>query len=132
MPTLTRFKPFYSELFDFITGNAGKEFVQLGCGSGDIGWSRVIYDLIYNISSQKLSRKIDKSLPDSNKTRGFGHICYICGDFSDEHGLVSQQIANENGNNSVDDGISTDEENNGLTIIEITTVINSDNYNDYK
>lgn len=153
MPTLTRFKPFYSELFDFITGNAGKEFIQLGFGSGDIGWSRVIYDVIYNISSQKLSRKIAKNLPTSKKTRGFGHIY---GNLFHKHGFIIQQLLNinkyysfsdsinadkenigqpivdENNNNFGDDGINADEENNGFTIIEITTVINSDNENDDK
>lgn len=153
MPTLTRFKPFHCELFDFITGNAGKEFVQLGCRSGDIGWSRVIYDLIYNISSQRLSRKIAKNLPTPKKNRGFG---YRYGDFSDKYGFVIQQLRNvkkyysfsdrinadkenigqpivdEKNNNFGDNGINADEENNGFTIIEITTVINSDNKNDNK
>lgn len=154
MPTLTRFKPFYSELFDFITGNAGKEFVQLGFGSGDIGWSRVIYDVIYNIYFQNLPIKIAKNLPTSNKkTRGFGDrgFVHIYGNFSDKHGFIIQQFLNvnkyysfsdsinadkenigqpivdENNNNFGDDSINANEENNGFTIIEITTVINSDN-----
>ena len=125
MPTLTRFKPFYSELFDFITGNAGKEFVQLGFGSGDIGWSRVIYDVIYNIYSQNLSIKIAKNLPTSKKTRGFGYrgfgyrgFVHIYGDFSDKHGFVIQQFLNVNKYYSFSDSINADKENIGQPIVD--------------
>ena len=165
MPALTKFEPLYSELFDFITGNAGKEFIQLDCGSNDIGWNRIIYDLIDNIYSQKLSIKIAKNSPTPKKIRGFGYIdfIHIYADYFNKHGFViqspvntneydyfingvnanidrinadkeniDQPIVDKNNNNFGDDGINADEENNDFAIIEITTVINSDNENDDK
>lgn len=120
MPKLSKFKPFYCELFDFFTGNSGKEFIDKeDLEVDDIGWSRIIADLIDEISNVVLSN--------SKNTRG---IFYKNGDFSEEHGLFGRLKNVNNINSSSSDmnytnNIEDKDEFIGISVIEITTIINN-------
>lgn len=73
-PELSNFNLLSTEIFDFIIGNAGKEF-DLTNIDYDIGWNKIIYDVISRISRSELSESFHKIFHSTqNATRGQGPI----------------------------------------------------------
>ena len=114
-PNLSGFKPFHCELFDFMTGNAGKEF---DLNKND--WSNLIKDLIDVISDEKLPPSYRN---DFQENRGLFFITSMDGD-SLNFGLfrdLYSKYKKENKSNYVEN----DDEMRGMVIIEINTMINN-------
>lgn len=133
-PELTQFRPFCCEIFDFITGNAGKLFVTDVCDKCDIGWDRIIQDLKQYISKVVLSKKIRGLAPYqqiNNATRGQG-MCFLKDDNLKNLSIYAYIINNNimfiNQSSDGGDGgvplIKGSEDNDGgISVIEITTLI---------
>ncbi len=116
-PNLSGFKPFHCELFDFMTGNAGKEF---DFDLNDNGWNNLIKDLIEVISDEKLPPSYRD---DVQENRGLFLIASMDGD-SLNFGLFGDlysKYKEENKSNYAEN----DNEMRGMVIIEINTMINN-------
>lgn len=127
---LSKFKPFYCEVFDFITGNSGKVFnLDNAKNNGNKGWDKIIDDLISEVSSATLSKSITRDFPNQGKlTRGQG-ILSLHGNFSNPASLFNRLNIVNNGDNvppfrdNLEDSFGED---GGISIIEINTLISQD------
>ena len=127
---LSKFKPFYCEIFDFITGNSGKIFnLDNVKNNGNKGWDKIIDDLISEVSSASLSKGIARDFPNKEKlTRGQG-ILSLHGNFSNPASLFNRLNILNNGDNFPpfhDDLEDFFWEDSGISIIEINTLISQD------
>lgn len=127
---LSKFKPFYCELFDFITGNSGKIFnLDNVKNNGNKGWDKIIDDLISEVSSASLSKGIARDFPNKEKlTRGQG-ILSLYGNFSNPASLFNRLNIVNNGDNFPpfhDDLEDFFWEGGGISTIEINTLISQD------
>ena len=76
-PQLSGYTCFYSEIINFIIGNAGRSYVQPN--SKDIGWNRVIDDLLSE-TAQLVSVYTKRNGTEKDK-RGSGLLHFISGRF---------------------------------------------------
>ena len=124
---LSKFKPFYCEVFDFITGNSGKIFNLYNVKNNENkGWNKIIYDLISVVSSSILSKGIARDFPNQkNLKRGQG-ILYFHGNFSNRASLFRKLNIVNNVDNfppSLDNLEDSFWEGGEISIIEINTLI---------
>ncbi|MFC0036690.1 hypothetical protein [Cardiobacterium valvarum] len=127
---LSKFKPFYCEVFDFITRNSGKIFnLDNVKNNGNKGWDKIIDDLISEVLSSILSKGIVRGFPNQGKlTRGQG-VLYLHGNFSNPASLFNRLNIVNNGDNfppfrdNLEDSFGED---GGISIIEINTLISQD------
>nr|WP_244773032.1 hypothetical protein [Alysiella crassa]UOP06396.1 hypothetical protein LVJ80_11525 [Alysiella crassa] len=132
VPNLSKFKPLFFELYEFVLGNAGKKFDIQNISPNDIGWNKIIEDLINKIQSVPLSKTIKNHVPKGvSSTRGQGMLfctnqlpTYGCVINSNLPNLnnVFQQDSNIPPNipNVNDDG---EAEDGAISVVEITTII---------
>lgn len=124
---LSELKDFIDEIYDFIEGSAGKEFCLKKEEDKDIGWDRVITDMIDNISILALPESYQKA-GCSEEKRGSGlfeapkYLAYEGFELTPIIGksLEISSIIDEISNTNDKDEIS------GISIIEIVTKIDRD------
>lgn len=71
---LSELKNFIDEIYDFVTGSAGKEFCLKKEEDKDIGWDRVITDMIENINDLELPESYKKYCHPKTRKRGVGEL----------------------------------------------------------
>lgn len=116
---LTRLQCFATELFDFIAGNAGREFV-LHPGKGNIGWDQVITDLIEATKSWPSTQTMQKAGYKPN-TRQSGTFFFTSGEFDPLGSLYMSDTKADGGGHNGSETLKFLEEmpeEGGLPIIE--------------
>lgn len=87
---LSELKDFIDEIYDFIKGSAGKEFCLKKEEDKDIGWDRVITDMIDNISILALPESYQRA-EHSEEKRGVG-LCRAPFEYLEYKGFESTPI----------------------------------------
>ncbi|HEX5330623.1 hypothetical protein [Sulfuricurvum sp.] len=115
---LTRLQYFATELFDFITGNAGREFV-LHPGKGNVGWDQVITDLIETTKNWKSTATM-KSAGMTSSTRLSGALFFTSGEFDSSGSLHMSNTGTDSngGNDPIFDSLQDTPDEGGIPIIE--------------
>ncbi|WP_415878549.1 hypothetical protein [Methylomonas sp. TEB] len=121
---LSNHECFIKEIFHFLLGDAGKEFVNAACN--EIGWNRVVNDLL-NETAKKLTSYMRKASTNSKPAiapRGFGCLHYGHSLSIQSDILVSNEVYLSDDDNFPPKDIPPKSENNneedggGISVIE--------------
>lgn len=113
---------FIKESYHFVLGDAGKEFKLLKDGDPDIGWDRVINDLI-SVTAKKITSHMIKASGGAGSTRG----CMLFGEglsFVDNGINMEMMDGEPPGDIPLDHMDEFDSDGEGVSIIEF--VVRSD------
>ena len=105
---------FIKESYHFVLGDYGKEFNLLPDSDPDIGWSRVINDLI-NVTAKKVVSTMTSASGGTNPSRG----CFLYGEglsFVETKNMIDEEPPYEVPPRHIDDDSGDGE---GISIIEI-------------